>query len=339
MRKSILSICCLLLVLALLPISSLAAPIDVDRECSLTIDYSKGGTVFPGLSIEIYRVAAPQSNGSYVRVAPFDTCPVPVNDITSQQEWREITETLLTHIMAEDIDPTRTSITDGHGKAHFTGLQAGLYLVKGVRAEHNGTTYVFQDFMIFLPTPTDSGLDYDCEAKPKYSQPEPPEEYTRYRVLKLWKDNGADDLRPNEITVEIYRNGKLWDTVRLHEGNHWSYSWEATDGGQWTVREKDVPDGYLATVSRNGATFTIINTTTPTPPPDTPTPPPDTPVPPPDTPDNPPETPDNPPDTPDIPKTGDTDPLWLYMMVMCISGLGLLLIGLYTMKRTGHAKK
>jgi hypothetical protein len=39
-----------------------------------------------------------------------------------------------------------------------------------------------------------------------------------------------------------------------------------------------------------------------------------------------------------IPKTGDTAPLGLYMMAMCLSGLVLMILGLGSRRSAGHEK-
>lgn len=50
------------------------------------------------------------------------------------------------------------------------------------------------------------------------------------------------------------------DPVTLNDANDWSYAWNDLESGHnWTVVELNVPDGFKATVSQSGDTFTIIN--------------------------------------------------------------------------------
>ena len=120
------------------------------------------------------------------------------------------------------------------------------------------------------------------------------------RVLKIWDDRGHTHQRPREVTVDLLRDGVVWDTVTLTERNSWRYVWENLDNRYtWTIRERAV-SGYWPTYGFEGVTFTILNTY------DTP---PDTPNPPPGNPENPrdPGRPYNPPDDnteledPDVP--------------------------------------
>ena len=85
--------------------------------------------------------------------------------------------------------------------------------------------------------------------------------------------------------------------------------------------ETEVPDGYTVAVSQQGGTFTVTNEYHHPHDPDKPDKP--------DTPDKP-GTPDTPtkPDKPgSAPQTGDSTPLWLYVMALCGSGMALVLLG------------
>jgi len=59
--------------------------------------------------------------------------------------------------------------------------------------------------------------------------------------------------------------------------------------------EKDVPDGYQVTISQNETTFVITNIYQNS--------------------------------VPEIPNTGGTSPLWLYIVMMRVSGLMLVILG------------
>ena len=124
-------------------------------------------------------------------------------------------------------------------------------------------------------------------------------------VTKRWEDtNNQDGLRPNSIKIQLYANGKKQgQPVELTEKGHWTYSWkelDATDkdgkGIQYSIKEVDVVDGYIATITgENTGNLLITNTHTPTTP-------------------NKPKTPANPetPSTPGkhLPKTGEVNAIW-----------------------------
>ena len=79
-------------------------------------------------------------------------------------------------------------------------------------------------------------------------------------VKKVWViDDGGE--RPDSVSVQLLRDGEPFgDPVTLNDANDWSYAWNDLESGHnWTVVELNVPDGFKATVSQSGDTFTIIN--------------------------------------------------------------------------------
>jgi len=302
MRKQItLLICSVALCMAMLyPLNAQAVPLDPTADASLTVHYQKEGQAFGGLSISIYRIAEAFPDGTFERIAPFSSCPVSIHGITAQEQWKHTAVTLHAYIVANQLMPYREAVTNHAGTAVFEQLETGLYLVSEVVADTNRGTYVFDQFMVYLPTPQQDGsFAYDIEAKPKCA------DYiakTEYRVTKLWQDTGKQADRPEEITVDIYKDGKLWETQTLGADNNWSYVWHVSGDEQssWIVAERAAPDAYTVTVQQNGSNFSIINahksiTDNPTP-----------------------------------PQTGDSSNITLYIMVMCISGIMLIVLGIYS---------
>jgi len=353
MIKRVVSLLCAFILS--LGMTQAALAVDPAHPCSLTLSYTRNGAAFSGLEIEIYRVAELHANGKYALVSPYSQAPIKIHGITSQQEWQETAQTIKNYVAANQIPATCTQTTDSTGQAVFEDLQTGLYLVQGTTARDAEGTVVFHDFMVYLPTPTQNGYEYDVSAVPKYTQYTEPERYT---VVKLWKDAGASAQRPESVSVDILKDGAVQESVLLSRDNNWSYSWDVSaPGGVWSVMETNVPDGYRVSIAESGSSFIITNSKAPSGPdnpddpddPDPPTPPED-----PDDP-NPPETPVDPnvptvpgnPDTPvtpeeplpGIPKTGDTAPLLLYTVLMCISGLALMLLGVWGSREQRHEKK
>lgn len=359
MMKRVVSLICVLMIslgIMLVP----CAAVDTAHPCSLTLSYTRNGVPFSALEIDIYRVAELHANGTYTLLQPFSGYPIKIHGIASQQEWQETAQTVKNYVVANQIPAYRSQKTDVNGQVAFVGLETGLYMVKGATASDREGTVIFHDFMVYLPTPTLDGYDYDIKAIPKYTQYVAPE---RYSVVKLWKDSGASAQRPESVCVEILKDGVLQEEIILNSTNNWAYSWEVTEqGGVWSVIEKDVPSGYQVSITNNGTSFIITNSKKPAVPdvPDIPVTPdsPDTPDTPdipiipdiPDVPDipdppNPPVTPDEPgisdeldEDSPGVPKTGDTSPLLLYVTLMCISGFGLMILGVLKLRERNHEK-
>lgn len=89
---------------------------------------------------------------------------------------------------------------------------------------------------------------------------------TSASVKKIWVGD-TEEERPGEITVTLYANNNLYQTVTLKESDNWSYIWEnlpAEDENsvaiKYTVKE-NVPDGYQSSVEEDKTGgFTITNT-------------------------------------------------------------------------------
>jgi hypothetical protein len=279
-------------------------PLEPQRQCSLTLHYRQEGMGFPDIPVRIYRVAEAFPDGTFELISPYSAYPVNIHGITSQTEWQTVSTTLTAYIAANRLAPDTTATTDENGTVVLAGLKTGLYLVCGAVAENEKGTYFFREFMVYLPTPAEDGFTYDVEAVPKCGKFTP---MTEYRVVKLWKDSGNSRKRPDSVEVELREDGILRQTVTLSKENDWTYEWKDADGnGVWTVAEKNVPSGYRVSIGTNGNAFTITNTY-PTP--------------------------------PSTPDTGDTTPLWLYIVIMCFSGFMLMILGTLGLRGKDHEKR
>lgn len=311
-RRFGLLILALCLCLCLVPTSVQAAstedatqPIDPQAECNLTIRYSCDGQAFSGQQVTLYRVAAVSADYQYTLTPEFEASGQILNGIRTNGEWDTIRSTLAVYLLASTPAPVATAETDAAGVATFSGLKPGLYLTPAVYVARQEGDCAFDAALIALP-----GLD--AEGQWQYTQAvsakpallPPVEEDDTLQVIKAWRGDEGSAARPQYVEVEIFRDGVSYATVVLSAENNWSYAWPAGDG-VWQVAERNVPQGYTATVTQREATFVITNT----------------------------RIPENPPETP--PETGDSTPLMLYVVILFVSGLLLLLLGLLG-KRKRH---
>lgn len=272
-------------------------PLDPDADASLTFHYQKEGNAFAGLQIGIYRVAKANPDGTFTLIEPFASYPVDIHEITRQEQWQDVAQTLWAYMTANGVTPDYEGLTDETGTVCFTDLDTGLYFVRKVLTETNNGTYVFNQFMVYVPTPGQNGTyDYTVEANPKCVSFVPKAQYT---VTKLWQDGGNQADRPKEVTVDIFKDGALYETQILNTDNNWSYTWYVpeNDRGQWAVAEKAVPDGYKVTIRQNDNHFSVINRIQ---------------------------------TSPDSPETGDSISPMPWILLMCFSGVILIILGIYS---------
>ena len=301
-------------------VAQAAGSIDLTRKPTLTLTYRDGKTALSGAKFSIYRVADADETGELTVRSEFDEFDL---DIRGKNDrcWREMAQTLESYVLRRELTPTDSGKTDKTGMLTFPTqgktLAAGLYLVIGERHTQGGNDYDAEPFFVLLPTQDLENNEwvYDVSANVKFGKTPVPDDgdtVTR-KVLKVWDDDGVEDSRPQEITVELLRNGKVYDTVKLSEKNNWRYTWLDLDAdARWSVTEKTV-SGYTVSITREGITFVVTNTKKPD---RTDTP--DTPV-----------KPSNPakPSSPAKPTLPQTGAVWWHVEALALSGLVFLILG------------
>lgn len=81
------------------------------------------------------------------------------------------------------------------------------------------------------------------------------------RVQKIWDDSGHTENRPQEVVVQLLKDGVVSSTVTLSASNNWSYTWSGLDANSnWQIVERDVANGYTVLVEREGDLFRVTNT-------------------------------------------------------------------------------
>ena len=92
-------------------------------------------------------------------------------------------------------------------------------------------------------------------------QPEPePEKTKKVIVKKTWEMYGHDENeKPDKVQVELYKDGKLHETVDLTKANNWTHTWDALpESSTYTAKELTVNDKWVNRVEEyDNATNTI----------------------------------------------------------------------------------
>lgn len=78
-------------------------------------------------------------------------------------------------------------------------------------------------------------------------------------VRKVWSDKNAKHAGES-VTVVLLRDGEEAQREILSEENNWVHTFDRLEEGyEWTVEEKDVPDGYTVRYQTEGNVVTITN--------------------------------------------------------------------------------
>ena len=265
----------LLLISAAAPVVSAgfaAEPLDLTRRCSLRLTYQipYEGEYFPlsGLGIEIFRAVSFNGTADIALTDKFAGYPVAVSIKNDPAAWNRAAETLSAYAAADGIQPDAHAYTDDDGAVVFEDLEIGFYLIRWDDNTLGDNEIGFAPFMLCVPAVNaENRWDYDIDAIPKpggnlgdlYDGDIPLSDLYGYSVVKLWMDAGAQELRPDAVTVDIYRDGGLYTTVELNSENYWSHSWIDRDPHRWTAVERNVPDGYTVEIEEADTAFIITN--------------------------------------------------------------------------------
>lgn len=333
---------CMLTICMILPMQAFAAGvIDLDRDVHLTLSCQHEGTLLSGAKFDLHLVATVDRYGRFTVTDEFSQFNVDIKG-KNDEAWRKLASALEGFVLRDKIKPRDSGKTDSEGILSFpTGdqtLTPGLYLVVGYRHTQDGYYYDAAPFMVMLPGADHEKNDwaYDVTANVKFEPTKKPSgsgdsggsDTINRKVLKVWEDEGHEDKRPNEIIVQLLRDGDVYDTVTLNAKNNWRHTWTGLDNKyKWTVVEKEL-EHYSVGLTREGTTFVLTNTYTEVIP-DEPTP--GNPAPGADTPDDPtPTSPGDPgsPAQPSEPKLPQTGQLWWPVPILVTAGMLCIVIGL-----------
>jgi hypothetical protein len=218
---------------------------------------SSGDVTLSSMDWSVYRVGSLNSDGSYSLEGVFEEYPVPpLNDQTTSY-LMDIASTLENYAIIDGVLPDRQGTTDSNGTITFTDLTQGLYLFSGTPVTIGDKKYIPSAFLTYID---DNSEELDVNAYAKFTVSEVNQGESEYTVRKVWiGDEDAVQARPHEITVAVYKDRVLEDTVTLNESNDWQYSWTYTGDVEWRVKEVEVDTDYSVVYRTNETQYLIVN--------------------------------------------------------------------------------
>jgi len=255
MMKKIFSYVFVTIILLLGFISSVNASevIDFDKKGSIEItlkDKTENASI-TGAEITIYKVAdakTKDNNLVFEKTEELKDCNVVLNDIEDSLLPNKLFQCVNSNVFSKN------SITNSNGTVKFDNLELGLYLITQSNKVEGYTN--IESFLVMIPEIKDDHWNYNIKSTPKTDV----YKVIDLKVNKVWNSNREEI--PEEVTIELYKDTILIDTVILNEKNNWTYTWEDIEKDIYEVKEINVPKGYTPSYKIDGYTFTVTNTDT-----------------------------------------------------------------------------
>lgn len=223
---------------------------------SLTLHCVKDDVILENLQWDLYRVGS-RSGDAFVLEGNFAAYDIVIDDF-SDEAMAAYAKTLENIAVLNDaIQPDREGATDADGTLIFDGLPNGLYLVCGEVLEVGNAMYI-PSSLLFEINSDHATMDWDAYPKVEYHTKS--EQEVRYTVKKVWLNEKDEQCDPTTaITVEIYRDLELYQTVVLSEENDWYYEWQDYDYYDFRVQEVVIPEGFRVEYDSNDTQYLIKN--------------------------------------------------------------------------------
>jgi type II secretory pathway pseudopilin PulG len=318
---------CLIMVLSLLLGTVLPTTAFADdkseQTASLTVINQTENQLIAGADFELYRVASVTSDGGYALEDSFQDASVLLVSGATEGDWSARAVTLESYVVAKKADgdsiaATATEKTNEDGTVTFSNLSTGLYLLVGQQMIIDQKIYTPLATLISLPYSEKNNVsNYNPSiyvknlVREKEEPTEPDNPTMDLSVIKVWKDEGHENDRPDHVTVSLYRDGVEYSTVELNTENNWKYTWSVPeDTSRWQLVEKEISAKYTVTSVQDGKAFVVTNTYKE-------------------------ETP-NTPDTPSKSTLPQTGQLWWPVLLISLCGSVMFFIGL-ALRRRGNS--
>lgn len=224
-----------------------------EKSGNLTLTCQSEDVTLAGMNWMIYKVGK-KSGNTYSLTGDFVNYPIDLSEIMESKEaMTEAASTLSNFAVLDKIIPTSVGVTDKNGVARFNNLESGLYLAVGNKLKIDSMSYFPTSFLIEM-----DGNNVSAYPKfiVKYTLPGSTDRLT---LRKIWANATIVQNVPDSLTIEIYQNGELFDTVTISAETKWSYSWDGDASSEWRVKEVNVPAGCFVMYRNNEYQFVIMN--------------------------------------------------------------------------------
>ncbi|MDE6101554.1 MAG: Cna B-type domain-containing protein [Ruminococcus sp.] len=225
---------------------------------SLTLVCVSGDVILEGMQWKLYKVGErSDTEQAFIKTGEFAGFQINMRNL-AVENVNEMAQSFQSYAIANQIVPVGQGETDQNGEIEFSGLDAGLYLIAGKLLKTDSYYYVPATALVELRE-DDTNIRYNTY--PEFTYQVMSAESRSYTVMKKWLNDENMIDRPTEITVDIYKDEELYDTVFLNDSNGWKYRWTDDEGtSSWLVMERDIPVHYEMKITYDELRYIIENT-------------------------------------------------------------------------------
>ena len=254
MRHKIFTLCVMVLLILSSSFSVFAQDFDPKRTGSLSVtlteQYEKEPIV--GAELSVYYVATvcmnTNGNSSYIYTDTFENAGIDMDDPS-------LAIKLDAYVLEHNVSSVKVT-TDQNGTATCEDLTLGLYFIKQTGAVEGFAPCT--PFMVTIPGKNTEGYVYDVNASPKTEVAR----LTAITIKKVWNTDESTEAA-DSVTVQLLKNGRVVKTAILNAQNNWQITYsDMPESDAYSIKEVDVPKGFVATYQQKGYVFTVTNTST-----------------------------------------------------------------------------
>lgn len=252
MRRKIITFCVTAVLFLTCSYSVFAEEFDPSKTgtISVTLIDQKQNEPIVGAELSVYYVATvvmdANRNLIYDYTENFKQFDIAIDDTSLTAK--------LDAFVSQNSLPSTKMITNAEGGALCNELPLGMYFVKQTGAVEGFAPCT--PFIVTIPGKNDGGYVYDVNASPKTEVTR----LTSITIKKVW--NTDESTKPTEsVTVQLLKNGNVVETATLNAQNNWQKTYnDMPESDAYSIKEVDVPKGFIATYKQNAYIFTVTNT-------------------------------------------------------------------------------
>lgn len=225
---------------------------------TITLVCEVKGQPVKGMRWEAFRIGT--FDGEKITLqGDFAKYPVDMSDLTASG-LADAASTLMEYAFTFKLKSAGSGNSKKDGTVTFKNLDDGLYLIAAKNYIDGETTYVATPAIVVLDSEKEPELTVYTKIMPTATNSDNVEKFS---VQKIWENDENLPRKPNEIVIDIYRDYKFYETVRLSETNNWNYEWRDRAGVKWTIIERKIPEGCCIVYKEDGRNYIVVNTYVP----------------------------------------------------------------------------